>query len=136
MQYYKYYKAQFMTLTAVLIVGALIALYFTITGMFYVDTSQYIPEYALLVKNIKEKFLEIASLSKDCEEFKYNTEEFAKTLEKLRDFGYFVTIDIRVSPCNQPFQQFPSTSEAELVFSDGKIYYKELIVFSWRPRAS
>lgn len=135
MPFYKYYKAQFMTLAAILIVGILITLYFNISRVFFINPSYYLPEYALLIKNIKEKFLEIVNLSKDCDEFKYNIEEFAKMLEKLEDFGYYVSLNVRVSPCQYPFQQteLPTTSEVELIFSDGKVFYKEIIVFSWKP---
>lgn len=135
MPFYKYYKAQFMTLAAILIVGILIVLYFNISRVFFINPSYYLPEYALLIKNIKEKFLEIVNLSKDCDEFKYNIEEFAKMLEKLEDFGYYVSLNVRVSPCQYPFQptELPTTSEVELIFSDGKVFYKEIIVFSWKP---
>lgn len=135
MPFYKYYKAQFMTLAAILIVGILIVLYFNISRVFFINPSYYLPEYALLIKNIKEKFLEIVNLSKDCNEFKYNIEEFAKMLEKLEDFGYYVSLNVRVSPCQYPFQptELPTTSEVELIFSDGKVFYKEIIVFSWKP---
>lgn len=135
MQYCKYYKAQFMTLTAVLVVGVLIILYFSINKMIVLNPSQFVPEYVLLVKNIKEKFLEIVNLSGNCEEFKYNIEEFSKTLEKLRDFGYYVSLNVRVSPCQDPYLpiELPTTSEIEIIFSDGKTLYKEILVFSWRP---
>ena len=125
MQYYKFFKLQFMTLAAILIVGILIILYFNIRGVMFVDPSQFLPEYALLIKNIKEKAIEIANLSKNCEEFKYNIEEFSKELERLQKFGYYVYVKIRVSPCQTPFDpsEFPSTSELELFFSDGKTNY-------------
>jgi len=135
MQSYKYFKLQFMTLTAILIVGILIFFYFNIQRTFFVDPSQFLPEYALLIKNIKEKALEIANLSKNCEEFKYNIEEFSKELEKLQKFGYYVYVKIRVSPCQSPFNpsELPSTSELELFFSDGKTNYYEIIPISWKP---
>jgi len=124
-----------MTLAAILIVGILIILYFNIQGVMFVDPSQFLPEYALLIKNIKEKAIEIANLSKNCEEFKYNIEEFSKELERLQKFGYYVYVKIRVSPCQTPFDpsEFPSTSELELFFSDGKTNYYEIIPISWNP---
>lgn len=136
MRFYKFFKAQFMTLTAILIVGILISLYLNFNRIIFVNPSYYLPEYALLIKNIKEKFLEIAEISKDCEEFKYNVEEFAKALEKLRDFGYYISINVRVSPCQFPFTsyEFPTSSEVEILFSDGKVLYKEVFVFGWKPR--
>lgn len=132
---FKHYKAQFMTLISILIVGALLILYFNISGMFFINPYQYIPEQALLIKNIKEKILEIANLSKNCEEFKYNIEEFGKFLENLKKLGYYVNISLRVSPCQLPFQvtNFPTTSELEVFLSDGKTKYKETLVFSWKP---
>lgn len=136
MQYYKYFKSQFMTLGAILIVSILIILFFLTYRVVFVDVSQFLPEYALLIKNIKEKALDIINLSKNCEEFKYNLEEFSKELEKLQKFGYYVSIKVRVSPCQQPYNiaNFPATSELELFFSDGKTNYYEIIPFSWVPK--
>lgn len=135
MRYYKYYKVQFMTLTSILVVGILLMIYFNINKMIFIDLSQYIPEYVLLIKNIREKLLEIVRLSKNCEEFKYNIEEFSKILEKLRNFGYYISIDVRISPCQFPYniQDFPTTSEIEIKFSDGKVLYSEVFTIGWKP---
>lgn len=135
MQFFIYFKAQFMTLAAILIVGVLITLYLNINRVIFLTPTHYLPEYALLIKNIREKFLEVVNISRNCEEFKYNVEEFSEILKKLIKFGYYVNITVRISPCQPPFpfSEFPTTSEVEIMFSDGRTLYKEVLIFSWKP---
>ena len=75
------YKAQFYVLTAVF----LVSLFFLFSSLFSIkelSPQKIVKEEFLFVRNLEIEFEKIKKYSKDCEDFRYNVEEFINFLRK------------------------------------------------------
>lgn len=115
-------KAQFFILSAVAIVGILFFVSRWVEPLSLLDTSSIIfREEPFVFNNIKEKAVETVNQSKDCEDLKFNLEEyntFVKSYarEKLfsLDFKYSYGTCIKGSPLDVVFNMTLKSEKMEL----------------------
>jgi hypothetical protein len=132
MQSYKFYKLQFVILIAALVAIALYSYFFSSQQVF-VDYSTLLKPELMLIKNIKEKAIEIGRLAKNCEELKYYAEEFGDDIKNLLSkYGFYVNLKILRTPCELPnYPNVPGSVEMLLEVAKEDFYHKEIITFGW-----
>ena len=87
----------------------------------------------MLVKNIREKAIEVSKLAKNCEDLKYFSEEFANDIKMiLKNKGIYVNLKVLRTPCELPqYPNVPGSVEMLLEIGSENFYYKEIITFGW-----
>jgi len=132
MQSYKFYKLQFVILIAAVVAIALYSYFFSSQQVF-VDYSTLLKPELMLIKNIKEKAIEIGRLAKNCEELKYYSEEFGYDIKNLLSkYGFYVNLKILRTPCELPnYPNVPGSVEMLLEVAKEDFYHKEIITFGW-----
>jgi hypothetical protein len=133
MQSLKYYKLQFIVLITATVSIVFYSYFFFFSQQVYIDFSVLFKPEMMIVKNIKEKAVEIGKLAKNCEELKYFSEEFAFDIKNLLNrYGYYVNLKVLRTPCELPnFPNVPGSVEMLLEIGKEDFYHKEIITFGW-----
>lgn len=115
-------KAQFFILSAVAIVGILFFVSRWIEPLSLLDTSSIVfQEEPFVFNNIKEKAIETVNQSKDCEDLKFNLEEYSIFVKNyareklfLLDFSYSYDECIEGLPLDIVFNMTLKSKKIEL----------------------
>ncbi|MEM0481143.1 MAG: hypothetical protein QXQ14_03120 [Candidatus Aenigmatarchaeota archaeon] len=133
MQSYKYYKLQFVVLTVSIIAIFFFSYFLFLQQTYFIDLSSMLVPEVMIVKNIKEKAVEISKIAKNCEELKYYAEEFANDIKiYLKNKGIYANLRVLATPCELPnYPNVPGSVEMLLEVGSENFYYKEIITFGW-----
>jgi hypothetical protein len=124
---------QFIALIGGMIATVFYSYFFFFSQQVYLDFSILLKPEIMIVKNIKEKAIEVGKLAKNCEELKYYSEEFAFDIKNLLwRYGYYVNLKVLRTPCEMPgFPNVPGSVEMLLEVAKEDFYHREIIVFGW-----
>lgn len=95
-------KGQFFILSTFAIVGAMYLISSLIRSSSVVDTSQIVLlEYPFIFNNIRETAIEVVNMSKDCEELRFNLDEYKYFVEEFAwKKGYKISLDYFIPSCD------------------------------------
>ena len=133
MQSSKYYKLQFIVLIAATLSIVFYSYFFFFSQQIYIDFSVLFKPEMMIVKNIREKAVEIGKLARNCEELKYFSEEFVFDIKNLLSkYGYYFNLKFLRTPCELPdFPNIPGSVEILLEVAKEDFYHREIITFGW-----